>query len=336
MELTKMSNKNNMAQGGIEMRGFRIFLIALVMIIFSAVSHANIMLDRVVAVVNKEVITWSELYRTMESDASPQVKEMKEEERRKVFKENESAFLETLINVKLQLQEAGNMRMGASEEEINEAIEDIKKKYSMTGDDFKESLKKEGFTFEEYKKRLREQLIISKIVNKMIRNKILISEEDIRRFIEENKGLTDITDSYRISQIIFKRPKNIEEKNNIEEKAAVVLKRLKEGVNFKDLAKQYSEDPSAKAGGDIGLIKKEYLSSELTEVVSKMRSGEVSSPFWTDKGLHIIMLDEKIATKDQNEIREEARKILGNKIFMEKHNAWIKELREKSFIEIRL
>jgi parvulin-like peptidyl-prolyl isomerase len=67
-----------------------------------------------------------------------------------------------------------------------------------------------------------------------------------------------------------------------------------------------------------------------------MKPGDVSAPFWTDKGLHIIRLDEKTAVKDMNEITEEAKKSTGNKLFVERYNAWLKGLRERAFIEIRL
>ncbi len=115
--------------------------------LFSDLSHANVLLDRVVAVVNQDVITWSELYKAMEADASPKIKELQKDEQRKVFKENEAVFLETLINVRLQLQEAKNAGVRVSDEELQGAIDGIKKKYSMSDDAFSESLKNEGFTY---------------------------------------------------------------------------------------------------------------------------------------------------------------------------------------------
>src|ERR1700690_2679131 len=183
---------------------FKIKIIVLSILIFSAfcvVTEAAVLFDRVVAVVNQEVITWSELYKNMESDASPQLKEMKEEERIKIFRSNEGMFLETLINYRLQIQEARNIGLVVSDEELKEAVENIKKKYAMSENDFRESLKKEGFALEEYKKKLQEQILISKIVNQQIRNKILISDTDINIFLEENKEYAVNTEEYKISQI---------------------------------------------------------------------------------------------------------------------------------------
>ncbi len=312
-------------------------LLAIIFVVLAAVpSQASIILDKVVAVVNQEVITWSELYKSMEADAAPQLKEMKEGERRQIFKENETSFLESLINIRLQLQEARSMGVGVSDDELKEGIENIKKKYSMTDSAFIDSLKKEGYTFDEYKKRLREQIMISKVVNILIRSKIVAAEADINKFMEENKELFESGEGYRISQIFFKLPKDDKERGVVEEKAASVLKKIKEGMNFSDLARQYSEDSSAASGGDLGLLKKNQIAKEFSEALSGMNPGDVSNPFWTARGLHIIRLNEKIGAKGPNEIKEDAKTALINKTFTERYNAWIKSLREKSFIEIRL
>lgn len=302
----------------------------------TGLSYASLLLDRVIAVVNQDVITWSELYRTMESDAAPQLKGLKDEERKKFLKDNEAAFLETLINIKLQLQEAKNSGIITTDEELNEAIGNIMKKYSMNDASFKESLKKEGYTYEEYRKRLREQILIGKVVNQQIRSKIVVTDGDVKTFLEENSDMAEIGGGYRISQIFFKKSENDKEKEKLEEKAAIVIKKLKAGESFQELAKKYSEDPSGNAGGDLGLIKKGDLLREFSEAVSKIKPGEVSMPFWTERGLHIIRLEEKVEAKDQAEIKEEAGKRVYDKFFTEKYNAWIKALREKAYIEIRL
>jgi peptidyl-prolyl cis-trans isomerase SurA len=311
-------------------------LAVIFLLISTASSQAGVLLDKVVAVVNQEVITWSELYKSMEADASPQLKEMKDNERRQIFKENEASFLDTLIGVKLQLQEAKSLGVNVNEEELKEGIDNIKKKYSMTDSAFIDSLKKEGYTFEEYKKRLREQIMMSKVVNMQIRSKILTSDADVKKFLEENKDFSDSGEGYRLSQIFFKKPKNDGEKSSVEEKAAVVLKKLNEGVNFADLARQYSEDSSATAGGDLGLIKKAQIAKEFAEALSVMKPGETSAPFWTSGGLHIIKLQEKIGARNPDQIKEEAKAALINKTFVDRYAAWMKGLREKAYIEIRL
>ena len=294
-------------------------------------SFASPLFDRVVAVVNKEVITWSELYRAMEFEVSSGMKSLSEEEKKKIFKDNESAFLDTMIDRKLQLQAAKNLDIGASKEEIADAIDGIKKKYSMSEQEFQESLKKEGFTYEEYKNRLTEQIILSKLAGQQVRNKIVVTDKEVDDYIAKNKDV-----EYRVRQIFLKKPEKDADRKGVEAKAEEILERLKNGEEFGTLAFRYSEDSTGKAGGDLGFIKKGYLGKEFLDALSHMSAGDVSKPFWTDRGLHIIKLEEEVGGKDMKEFRESVRKKLFEKRFQEEYRSWIRSLREKAFVEVRL
>ncbi|MBI5187900.1 MAG: peptidylprolyl isomerase [Nitrospirae bacterium] len=314
----------------------KITIIMLILFILPGASYGNVLLDRVVAVVNKEVITWSELYRMMEYEATDQVKALREDERRKIFRDNEAVFLERLIDTKLQIQEARKLGLDVTTEEVTEAIENIKKKYSLTDNALEESLKKEGFTFEEYRKRLSEQIMISKVVGQQIRNKIVVSDAEVKRYMEANREIFSDSEAYKLRQIFFKRPKNDEDKKTIEERVSLIIQKLKAGEDFSALAKEYSEDPSGRLGGNLGFIKKSHMAKEFNEVLSNMKAGDFSIPFWTERGLHIIKLDEKVSAQNIDEVREDVRKQLTENQFLEVYRSWVKGLREKAYIEIRL
>ena len=314
-------------------------MVPVVMIAFlcsSAVTNAAILLDRVVAVVNKEVITWSELYKTMDNDATEQMKGLKEDERMKVYKKNEAPFLDKLIDFRLQLQEARRIGMRISPDEVKEAMENIKKKYSINDQVFEESLKKEGLSLEEYKKSLSDQILVSQFLNRMIKNKIVVSEKDVNTYIAANKISIHDDEAFKLRQIFFKNPKDDADKKAVEEKADLVEQKLKSGEDFSKLAAEYSEDPSGKSGGDLGYVKRELLANEFIDVLSRMKAGDVSQPFWTDRGLHIIKLDEREAPKTKEELRESVKDKLSEEQFTEKYKSLITELRQKAHIEIRL
>ena len=314
----------------------KLILISLFYLICLSPANATYVLDRVVAIVNQEVITWSELYRSMETDAVPGVRALSEEERKKIFKENEGVFLENLINFKLQLQEAKHFGIKVSDAELKDAIDGIKNKYGMSEAQFQESLKSEGYTFDEYKKRLGEQIISSKIVNQQVRNKVLVNDQDIDAFIRDNKNFEGTTEKYRIRQIFLKKPLDAADRSITEERAQAIYAKIMQGEDFGTLAKEFSEDPTKNTGGDLGFIEKGSLAKEFSSALSQMMPGDVSKPFWTGAGLHIIKLEEKSGKKSPAEIREDARTALSNKLFMERYNAWIKSLREGAFIDIRL
>jgi peptidyl-prolyl cis-trans isomerase SurA len=302
----------------------------------SVASDAAVLLDRVVAVVNKEVITWSELYKMMENEAADQVRALKEEERLKIFKDSEAAFLEKLIDIKLQIQEARRLGLDVTTEEVTEAVENIKKKYSLTDNALEESLKKEGLPFEEYKKRLSEQIVISKVVSQQIRNKVVVSEEEVKKYMEANKESFTDGETFKIKQIFLGRPKDDADIKVIEDRASIIIQRLKAGEDFSILAEEYSEDPSGKLGGDLGFIKKSQMAKEFIDALNSMKAGEFSNPFRTEKGLHIIKLEEKVAAQSTDEARESVLKQLTESQFSERYKSWIKGLREKAYIVIRL
>jgi peptidyl-prolyl cis-trans isomerase SurA len=325
-----MSLKDN-GSGGLSVIAF-FWIALLVSCILSKEVHSAPLLDRVVAVVNKEVITWSELYRAMEFEMmSGAIKSVSDAEKKKLFKENETAFLDSMIDRKLQLQVAGKLDIDASKEEIADAIEGIKKKYSMDEKEFRDSLTREGFSYEEYRKRLAEHIILSKLVGQQVRNRIAVSDAEVDSYVAENKD-----SHYRVRQIFLKKSEKNGDTKAIEERAGEVMQRLKNGEDFSALARIYSEDPTGKAGGDLGYVKSKDLGKEFVEVLSPLKEGEVSRPFWTGKGLHIIKLEEKMDGKNMDELRESVKKKLFEKRFEEEYRSWIRSLRERAFVEVRL
>ena len=314
-------------------RSYRLLAGVLAAIISCAGSAlASPLLDRVVAVVNKEVITWSELYKAMEFEVmSGEMKSMSDADRKKLFKESEGMFLESLIDKKLQLQAAQRLDIIASKEEIADAVAGIKKKYSMDEKEFQESLKKEGFSLEEYRRRLAEHIILSKVVGQQVRNKIVVTDADVKQYIGTNKDT-----EYRVRQIFFRKPAKEADRAAVEARAEEILQRIKNGEDFASLALRYSEDSTARAGGDLGFIKKELLGKEFHNILSQMSVGEVSKPFWTDRGIHIIRLEEKVDGKNMDELKEAVKKKLFEKKFEEEYKNWIRGLRERAFVEVRL
>ncbi|GER92968.1 hypothetical protein A45J_0699 [hot springs metagenome] len=312
---------------------FTTYCLLLIVFGYTTIASSAILLDRVMAIVNKEVITWSDLYKAMEFEATDEIKAMKDDARRKFFKENESIFLESLIDMRLQLQEASREGISASDEDVNRAIENIKKKYSMTDEAFKEAISKEGFTLAEYRKKLSEQITISRIVDHDVKSKILVTEGEIDRYISEHKELEKESEGFNISHIFLRKT---DDRKQLEEKAMGIYKKIKAGENFSELAKQYSEDASASMGGELGFIKKSDMSKDFLNILSNMKNGDVSEPFWGENGIHIIRLNEKKEIKGPNELREIVRQRLLEDKFNKEYKNWIKGLREKAYVEIKL
>jgi peptidyl-prolyl cis-trans isomerase SurA len=274
---------------------------------------AGIMLDRVVAVVNDEAITWGELYGAMEFEMSKDKRSLTVAQKKAIFEENEALFLEDMINTRLQLQEAHKLHIGVSTKDVHAAIESVKRKNSLSDEEFIKVLQADGFTLEEYRKRLAEQITIGKLVDFAVKSKIVIPDEDLKEIPEGDAF-------YRIRQIFFK------EGAGPQEKAEAVMEELEAGANFAKLARKHSEDTLAATGGDFGYVQKSKMAGEFAAAVEGLKPGEVSKPFKTKKGIHIIKVEN---------IRG-VREVLTEERMAKAYADWLRDLRENAFIEIRL
>ena len=313
----------------------RKILFAVIAMLLGTVTVANsaILLDKVMAIVNKEVITWSDLYKGMEFEATDEVKAMKSEDRRKLFKENEMVFLESMIDTRLQIQEAWKIGISAGDEDVNRAIKSIKAKYSMTDEMFKEAIGREGFTLAGYRKKLVEQITVSRVIEQEVRGNVLVTDAEIDRYLSGHKELAKENEGFNLSHILLKRATD---RKQLEEKAADIYNRARAGENFQELARRYSEDANAKNGGDMGFVRKSDLSRDFLEVLLKMKNGDTSEPFWNEKGIHILRVNEVLMFKSTDEMREAVRQKLLNEKFSAEYRNWLKGLRERAYVEIKL
>lgn len=293
------------------------------LVFLAAPAGAGVLLDRVVAVVNKEAITWSELYRAMEFELSKRVKKLSDEQKREIFKQNEGRFLEDMVDLRLQLQEAEKLGVTVDEEQVDAAIENIRGKYSMGEKEFYSALVEEGFSREKYRETIRDQITIGRLVEREVRGKIVLSDKETRRLLKKENISEGVY--YGLSQILLVIPDggNVEA---VQKKAEEIVGRLRAGEDFGLLAREYSEGPAAQAGGEIGLVPKSHLAPQFLKALEDLAPGDVSSPFRTAQGIHILKLT----------ARRDAAEILKERLFEKRYRQWLRGLRDKAFIEIRL
>ncbi len=279
----------------------------------SGAGAAGIMLDRVVAVVNDEAITWGELYKAMEFEMAKEMKSLSVEQKKAIFEENEALFLENMINTKLHLQEARKLGITVGERDIDAAVQGIKKKYQMGDEEYAKIVRDEGFTMEEYRERIGEQIITGRLLEMEVRSKIVITDEDLQ-------GAPSGDAFYRLSQIFLK------DTPDAQDRADAVMAELEAGADFKELVLKHSEGPLASAGGDLGFVQKSKMVGEFASALEGLSPGQFSQPFRTAKGLHIIKFEQ---TRGIREVLSEER-------FSDAYVDWLRSLREMAFIEIRL
>jgi len=191
---------------------------------------------------------------------------------------------------------------------------------------------KEGFTMEEYKKKLSEQIIINRLVDFEVRNKIVLTEDGVNAYLAKNKNMVAGEEGYKIRHILIRTDNDTGQSG---EKARAIYERIKAGENFADAARKYSDDPSAKVGGDLGFVNKSDLSKEFLAALSKLKPGEVSEPFVTNRGIHIVLLEKAKIYSNPEELKQAAKDKLFAEKFEKDYKAWIKGLRQRAYVEIK-
>lgn len=289
------------------------------------------LLDEVVAVINNEPITWSELYREMDFLAPEETRNLSPSDKRKFFEENKDAILEGYINSRVILKEANSLGIDASKEEVDEAIERIKKKYSMDDATFLETLKKEKYTLQSYRKALSEQIMISKVVSQEVRSRVVVTDSEIKTYLEAHPEYTG-PELIKLRQIFLKKPKDFEVEA-FQSKLNLIVEKLKSGESFEKITLLYSDDMKI-SGGDLGYIKRSELSPQFLDAIAGLKPGEISKPFWTERGLYILKLEDRIGGMTIEEAQRYIRQILETQKFEQLYRSWLKGLREKYHIEI--
>jgi parvulin-like peptidyl-prolyl isomerase len=159
----------------------------------------------------------------------------------------------------------------------------------------------------------------------------VVTEKEITDYIQKNKDRA-ADEGYRISMILIKKS---EDPAADEERVKAASGKIKAGTAFAEVAKQYSDDTSARAGGDRGFVKKADLSQEFIDVLSRMKDGEVSEPFKTGSGTQIIKLDEARIYTTETSLKEAVKNKLSSEKFERAYKSWMKGLRQGAYVEIR-
>jgi peptidyl-prolyl cis-trans isomerase SurA len=303
-------------------------------------SPSGAVVDRIVAVVNQEIITFSEI----EKWSRPFLQEIQTEDRLERRERMQGVFrkiLDRIIDEKLIEQEARKSGIRVTSKEIEGAIEDVKQKNKINQEEFEKILAAEGLTLEAFKKELERRILRTKFVTSAVKVEQKAGEKELIEFFQENVNQYRVNASYRPAHILFlvSQEATPEQIQGIRKKSQRVLERIKEGADFAEMAMAYSEDnASRKEGGDLGYFKKGELLPALEKEAMGLQVGEVSGPIRTELGFHILkLLDRKGGTPPPfEEIKERVQADYYERKWEKALEQFLGNLKEKSIIEIKL
>jgi peptidyl-prolyl cis-trans isomerase SurA len=309
------------------MKRFIATILVVLIIIFPCISNCEVV-DRVIAIVNDDIITLMELEKYVHIEKHGKFVSVNEYFRNIKLLEKIDALIENLL-VK---QQAKKLKIDVSNKEIDSIINNIKKQYLITEDELKEQLKKDNVNFQDFVEGIRANTLRTRVLSQVISPEVLISDNDLIEFY--NKHIADYKEeTYRLRQIFISN-----NQSNPQDKAMTAYSQLNEGKPFELIAKEFSDDPSGPDGGDIGFVKSEDLIPELRGAIGTLAPGSYTNVVRTPYGFLILKL---IETKKGDTIAFEAvkDKIHARMIQEEtdkRYKDYINKLRKSSYIEVKI
>jgi peptidyl-prolyl cis-trans isomerase SurA len=306
--------------------GSHIFFLCIFLMMLSFSVQAEVV-DEVVAVVNNEVITLSELVRVAQvhfSNADPSR-----------YRE----VLEKLIDQKLIDQASKDMSIKVSEKEIDAMIQGFKENNKITDVQLKDALQQQGLTWEEYRKEIREGIRRNQVIGQMVRSKISVSEKEIKDYYQKHPNDFFEPAQVKLEQISFPVPDQAtpEKKKAVSQTAEESLKKIKSGEDFQKVAQRLNL-PENNTACDVGVYKKGELMNSLDQEAFALKPGEISKVISTDKGYCIVRVLER--SEEKTKKIEEAHEAISNYLLQQKMEdklqEWLQELRTDAYIDIKI
>ncbi len=306
------------------------------------------LLDRVVAIVEDDIITLSELRENSEEFFERIRRSAPENEIEAALEEAEQRVLSRLIDQRLISQQATKANVRISDEELEQNYTNNLRRMGISHDEFAEKLEESGLSMEKYKNDLQNQLLRDKLVSYEVRSKIIITEEMIKEhYNTEYSGKLE-DDGYYLLQIGFIWGSSDEiqqseellqaDKERARQEAQEARQQLLNGADFAELARRKSELPSASDGGDLGVFHKDEMAPYMRDAIVSLDTGEITPVLETPGTFQIF----KVLSRRQGEIvekvpfeavKEEIRKKLFEEKFETEYRSWVETIKQNSYVK---
>jgi len=293
------------------------------------------LIDRVVAVVNSEVIMMSELqeavlvYRREAREAPPEG-----------LTELQKRVLKRLVEDRLQVQEARRENISVTDDELQAQMDEFVKQNGGDRSDIERRLKAQGLTWESMRRQNRDGLLVRKIRSRRVSQRTSLTEAEVDAYIAANQGKFEASLKYhpRHIAVLADPPDQPAAWERARQEIETIRVRLREGADFAELARLHSKDASAAAGGDLGWLNRGELQPRFEEPILGLGKGEVTAPIKSEVGYHLFQMEEReeLTAETLAQLRQQARDILLQQKAQERIGEWVEELRRRALITVRL
>lgn len=272
-------------------------------VLLSSAVHAAVQeLDRVVAIVDNDVV--------MQSQLDQRVHEVQQTIAKRgsgvpPASALEPQVLERLIVENLQLQIGDRSGIRITDEELNQAIGTIAQRNGMSIDQFRAALARDGLSYEDAREQVRREMIISRVRQRRVAERIQVSEQEVKNFLASDLGKMQLSEEFRLANILIPTPESANSAaiQAAAKQAGEVYQQLKQGADFGQLAIARSASETALEGGEMGWRKAAQLPPPFDRLLSSLSVGDVTEPVRTPGGFIILKLLDKRG--GQTQVRDE-------------------------------
>lgn len=283
------------------------------------------MTDRIVAVVNKNIITLSELQEEMADVRKELHVKLTGQEYRERLQQLEFHALSRLIERRLQIQLADEKGLNVTDEEVENAMA----QYTRQGNPFNSKDPRVART-------VREQLTLLKVLQREVNSGIFISELEVEHFYQTHTTRFMQPAEYHLSQILIRRHPG-ETPRDTTRRAQEVYDLVQHGKDFGDLAREYSDGSEGMLGGTLGVIRQGELDAPIEKALATLQSGDISTLVKTDVGFHIVLVEERTPgqLRPFEDVKDQVRRQIARSKSRALYHQWIYELQNRAHIEVK-
>ncbi len=262
---------------------------------------APILVDRVVAIVNREVITASELSRRerelllslkRQGVTPPSAESLREQ------------VLDRMITDRAMLQLARETGIRVDDATLDRAIARIAEQNGLSVSALRNQLEAEGIAFSKFRQDIRDEITLTRLREREVDNKLQVSESEVDTFLASQGRSIQRLEEFKVAQILIRVPDTAgkEELSAAQAKLKQVRDALRSGQPFAEVAKQFSDAPDREQGGSLGWRTRERLPELFVNAVSSLKPGQVSADLRSANGLHVLLLEDQRSTLRSQEV----------------------------------
>jgi peptidyl-prolyl cis-trans isomerase SurA len=260
-------------------------------------------IDHIVAVVNDDVISYTELEKRMHL-----VKQQLQRRQAKLPPDDvlRKQILEQLIMERLQLQVAERVGIRVDDESINKVVSNIARENHLTLEQFRDVLAREGYNFADFRNNIRKDITINQLRKRRVENRVTVTEQEVDNYLISMANQRGSNDEFHLGHILIGVPEaaSPQQIQAAKQKAETILARLRLGADFAETAIAESGGQRALEGGDLGWRKAGQMPTLFAETVINMRVGDISDLIRSPSGFHIIKLLDRRTTEQRHTIEQ--------------------------------